>query len=109
MIYYVYIIESETSHKWYIGFTSDLDARLANHNHGLNASTKGRGPWKYIFQRPVEGRKQAREFEKYLKAARNKSFIRKKFEEFFLLACPDYARRYVGAFFFCGILLVVLS
>ena len=33
MTYYVYIIESETSQKWYVGFTSHLKGRPEDHNN----------------------------------------------------------------------------
>ena len=67
---YVYIIESLSSAKWYYGSTENLEQRLTYHNNGWNRSTKGRGPWKYIFVRPFPGAQQAREFEIDLKKLR---------------------------------------
>ena len=86
LVFYVYIIESLATKRWYVGFTSDLSDRLTYHNRGFNRSTKAEGPWRYVFQRSIESRNQAREFEKYLKAVRNKVFIRKKFAEYFIPA-----------------------
>ena len=45
MMYYVYIIKSETTGKYYIGVTSDLVQRLRHHNSGANRSTKNKGSW----------------------------------------------------------------
>ena len=84
MRYFTYIIESTTSRRWYIGYTSDLDSRINYHNKGFNRSTKGRGPWRYIFQREFASMSDALGFEKYLKKTRRKKFIMKKFAENFL-------------------------
>jgi putative endonuclease len=82
--YHVYIIESEPSGKWYVGFTSCIEDRLEYHNCGFNPSTRQGRPWKIIFKRLATSRNEARQFEKYLKATRNKDFIRKKFAEYFI-------------------------
>jgi putative endonuclease len=83
-MYYVYIIESISTGKWYFGFTNELDQRLEAHNKGLNKSTNNRGPWKYIFQRSFESKSGALSFELYLKKTRNKIYIRSRFKAFFI-------------------------
>ena len=83
-MFYVYIIESLTSSKWYYGFTCDPDQRLEAHNNGLNKSTANKGPWSYIFKRPFSLKSEAQKFEIYLKKTRNKAYIRAQFGEFFL-------------------------
>ena len=83
IMYFAYIIESESTQRWYYGSTSDLERRLDGHNTGLNVSTKNRGPWKFIFIRPFETEKEARDFEFYLKNSRNKDFVKRKFSEYF--------------------------
>jgi len=82
-MHFVYIIDSATTRKWYIGSTMDLIGRLNNHNQGLNRSTNRRGPWSYIFVRPFESQKEAQQFERYLKSIRNKKHILKKFSIYF--------------------------
>jgi putative endonuclease len=83
-MYFAYIIESQSTQKWYYGSTSDLDKRLDGHNKGLNVSTRNRGPWKFIFVRSFELEKEARDFELYLKKSRNKEFIRRQFSGYFI-------------------------
>jgi putative endonuclease len=83
-MHFTYIIESETTQKWYYGSTSDLTQRLENHNNGLTISTRNRGPWRFIFVRPFETKKEAAEFEQYLKKTRNKVYIKKEYTDFFL-------------------------
>ena len=46
-MWYVYVIVNEKS-ETYIGFTSDLEKRLKNHNSNENASTKGH-EWHYAY------------------------------------------------------------
>ena len=83
-VFYTYIIESETTMKWYYGFTKDPEQRIGNHNRGWNKSTRGRGPWKLIFLRPFEKAEEARELELYLKRIRNKGYIINIFRAYFL-------------------------
>ena len=83
-MYYTYIIESLRDGAWYYGSTGDTIERLNYHNRGWNRSTKGRGPWKYIFLREFESAEQAREFEFYLKRLRRKKYIRSKYGKYFL-------------------------
>src|SRR5260221_6321914 len=96
-MHFVYIIESASTKKWYIGSTMDLIGRRTNHNKGLNRSTNGRGPWRYIFVRPFESQKDAQQFERYLKFNRNKKHILKKFSLYFRFGVyPDVASPAVG-------------
>jgi len=46
---FLYILESETTGRFYIGSTDDLDRRLAEHQRGQTPSTRGRGPWKLVY------------------------------------------------------------
>ena len=84
VMYYVYIIESLSTARWYYGLSSDLNNRLDAHNKGLNKSTAKGGPWRYIFRRQFDNKSDARAFEIYLKRTRNKVYIRSEFLEFFL-------------------------
>lgn len=43
-MYYAYILYSKTFDKTYVGFTSDLEARLIAHNHEKNSS------WTKLYQ-----------------------------------------------------------
>ena len=84
MSHFVYIIESFSLDQWYYGYSSDLEIRLDGHNKGLNKSTRGKGPWKFIFIRNFDSRSEALNFERYLKKLKNKHYIRVKFNEYFL-------------------------
>ena len=75
-MYYVYIIESETTGRLYIGQTDNPDKRLKDHNRGASSYTKGKGPWKLIFLKAFSTRYEALAFEKKLKAWKNADRIR---------------------------------
>jgi len=84
-MFYVHIIESITSRKWYFGFTErDPIERLIEHNGNHHHFTANKGPWKLIFARSFENKRDALQFENTLKSIRNKIFIRRKFREYFL-------------------------
>ena len=48
-MHFVYVLQSlDGMSSWYIGSTTDLEARLAAHNQGQNASTRGRS-WRMVY------------------------------------------------------------
>jgi len=46
MAAFLYILQSETSGKFYVGSTDDLNRRISEHVRGHTPATRGRGPWK---------------------------------------------------------------
>ncbi|MBC8344640.1 MAG: GIY-YIG nuclease family protein [Candidatus Marinimicrobia bacterium] len=80
-MFYVYVVESETTSSFYIGFTSRLDERIKEHNRGQSKSTKNRGPWKLIGYLMTETRSEAMRLERKLKSFKRKdrvyNYIRK--------------------------------
>jgi len=74
-MYYVCIIESARLRIFYKGSTSDYERRLVEHNEGRNSYTKGKGPWKLVFVRVFETKKDALIQEKKLKRC-NKEYLR---------------------------------
>ena len=59
MPYWVYILQSETTGRFYVGQTADLAERLRRHRDGRTTATKGRGPWRLIYQETVASRQAA--------------------------------------------------
>src|SRR5260370_16583482 len=49
---FLYILQSESSGRFYVGSTDDLDRRLSEHLRGHTPSTRGRGPWKLVYTEP---------------------------------------------------------
>ena len=81
-MYFVYILYSESSDKFYIGQTNDVDKRLKRHNAGSESFTKPYIPWilKWSTKKPT--RADAMVLEKKLKNLSKKrllTFIEKYF------------------------------
>jgi len=68
MPHYVYILQSVKDHKYYIGETHDVIARLAFHNAGKQRSTKTRIPFKLVLVEEFENRVLALAREKQIKS-----------------------------------------
>lgn len=68
MNYFVYILRSEKSGRFYIGQTHDLGQRLKRHNGGRSTFTKTDRPWDLIFSESYSTRSEAVRRERYLKS-----------------------------------------
>lgn len=67
-MYYVYILQSQTDKRFYVGYTLDVHKRLLEHNSGKNASTKRGIPYELIHFEGFLNKADALEREKYLKS-----------------------------------------
>ncbi|GJM36574.1 MAG: hypothetical protein DHS20C18_55750 [Saprospiraceae bacterium] len=67
MLHYVYILQSQTSGKYYKGYTTDYKKRLLEHNEGLSRWTAGKGPWQLVYLETCETKTAALKREKMLK------------------------------------------
>jgi putative endonuclease len=82
MLYNVYVIQSKSSGKIYIGQTSNLKKRLDKHNKLLKIKRtsftyRNKGPWKVVFQEGYETREEAVKREIYLKSHTGRDWLRK--------------------------------
>ncbi len=76
-MYTVYVLYSSGHNKIYVGFSSDLEARLLSHNVlGKKGWTIKFRPWKLIHQEQYALKKEALKREKELKTARGREWIR---------------------------------
>ena len=77
MVYYVYILCSPSSGKFYIGQTEDTQARLDRHNSlEHDGWTKSYQPWQLFWSVELPSRKSAMKVERYLKKKR-RLFLRR--------------------------------
>lgn len=67
MYYYVYLLQSKKTNKFYVGYTSNLKKRLAQHNNGENQSTKSGRPYELVYFEGFKHKKDALIREKKLK------------------------------------------
>ena len=80
---YVYVLQSESTKKLYIGCTKDLETRLKRHNNELPHNQKSftykqKGPWVVVYKEKCEDRDMANKREKYLKSGVGREFIHKQ-------------------------------
>ncbi|PIS42130.1 MAG: endonuclease [Candidatus Kerfeldbacteria bacterium CG08_land_8_20_14_0_20_40_16] len=79
----VYVVYNRIYNKIYIGYTSDLEARLKRHNGILknkkkSFTSKNKGKWELIYSEQSSTRKDAIKREKELKSYRGREFIKSK-------------------------------
>ena len=67
MLHYVYIIQSEADGTYYKGYSADPYQRLEYHNAGKSRYTSKKTPWKLVFIRAFEEKKDALIEEKRIK------------------------------------------
>jgi putative endonuclease len=77
-MYFVYIIKSINFPFRYIGYTSDLDKRMSEHNAGLSQSTKHYLPFELESYIAVKTKTQAKTLEKYFKTGSGKAILQKR-------------------------------
>jgi predicted GIY-YIG superfamily endonuclease len=76
----VYLLESISyPKKRYIGITTHLEQRLAEHNAGKSPYTSSFKPWKCVVAINFENSAKAEAFEKYLKQGTGHAFARRHF------------------------------
>jgi predicted GIY-YIG superfamily endonuclease len=74
-MYYVYLLQSEPHpDQRYIGFTTDLKARVANHNAKRSRHTSKFVPWRLIAYFAFRSKDAAVAFERYLKSGSGRAF-----------------------------------
>jgi len=76
MWHYTYILENKSGFQ-YVGLTDDLEDRIARHNRGEIPSTAKYKPWNMVNFTAFPTRKQASEYEKYLKSGSGTAFRHK--------------------------------
>lgn len=85
-MYFLYILESIPTGRWYIGSTDDIDRRLKEHNRGITPSTKPFVPYRLIYKEVFESRTEARRREI---AVKRSGVIRKQLKERLTTTAPS--------------------
>ncbi|WP_415155912.1 GIY-YIG nuclease family protein [Parafilimonas sp.] len=74
---YCYILFSAKLNKYYIGSTTDIERRLAEHNRGKEKFTRTGIPWILVYKEEFSEVKQARQRELFIKKMKSSLFIKK--------------------------------
>ena len=77
MNWWVYIIKSEKSGKYYVGYTESLERRLHEHNKGKNKSTRNKGPWVIAYTEEYKTKVEARRRELIIKSYKGGNAFKK--------------------------------
>ena len=74
-MYYVYILKSLKTEKFYIGQTHNIQNRVSEHNNGKTISTRSGRPWALVHSEEFETRMEAIQRERELKAKKSHRII----------------------------------
>ena len=74
-MYYLYILKSETTNRFYIGQSQDVPGRLAYHNANYSKFLKNRGPWRLVYTETFATRGEAMRREYQLKSWKDRRMI----------------------------------
>ena len=81
-MFYVYYLQSLShSNRTYIGYTSNLKQRIADHNAGKSVYTKDFKPWRIIGFLCFDSELKAIRFEKHLKSHAGRIFLKPYFND----------------------------
>jgi putative endonuclease len=77
--FYVYVLQSELDpERFYTGLTDNLRQRLRTHNAGRVLHTAKWKPWRLKVYVAFCDRARAAEFERYLKSASGRAFLKRR-------------------------------
>jgi len=82
-MYWVYILENQNDKSWYIGFTSDLDRRLNEHQSGYGSrTTRIKKNWDLMYCEGYKDKKDAQGRERFLKSGSGRRFLKKQLQNY---------------------------
>jgi putative endonuclease len=81
MVFYTYIIKSESDNRLFYGQTNNLLRRLNQHNQGLEESTRSDRPWVLLAYKEFDTRSGAMAYHRRLNELRTKSAVMKFIRE----------------------------
>jgi putative endonuclease len=86
-MFWTYLLENKDDKSWYIGYTSDLKRRLAEHQNGTGCQTTSRKKgWKLIYCEGYVNQKDAEGRERYLKSGAGHTYLKKQMRHYLKLA-----------------------
>ena len=78
-MYYLYILQSESTDRYYIGQTDNLERRLSEHNDsrytGSKTTKRFKGPWKLVYSEQYKTRHEAMSRERQIKGWKSRKAI----------------------------------
>jgi putative endonuclease len=84
-MYFVYILQSVTTGRFYIGQCDHLIERFHEHQRGVNLATRNRGPWWMPYYEIHSNRSDALRREREIKSKKSAESIRRIIRS----SCPE--------------------
>ena len=81
-MFYVYVLQNDKNSDLYIGYTTNLERRLVEHNRGLNLSTKRYIPWKVVYYEWCLDPTDAERRELYLKTTQGNRLLKLRLKNY---------------------------
>ena len=82
-MFFVYVLYSFKDNKLYIGYTTNIERRVAEHLLGKVISTKHRLPLQLIYYESYVEKQDAKGREKFLKGGSGHKYLKKQLFHFF--------------------------
>lgn len=79
-MYFIYILQSSKDYRTYVGYSHDVQNRLAQHNAGQVPATKDRRPLKLIFTESFKTEQEAKKRELYWKSGAGRRKMKNLFK-----------------------------
>ena len=84
-VFFVYVLQSQSTHRFYIGHCDHLLERFHEHQAGYSKATRKRGPWWMPYFESYPTRALAMRRERELKAMKS----HRRIQSLILRKCPD--------------------
>ncbi|OHA00585.1 MAG: excinuclease ABC subunit C [Candidatus Sungbacteria bacterium RIFCSPHIGHO2_02_FULL_49_12] len=84
-MYYVYVLRSLKSSRFYTGYTADLRKRFNQHVTAQGGYTRKKGPYELIYYEACGNDEDAKARELFLKTGMGKRYIRNRLKRFLSL------------------------
>ncbi len=75
MSFFTYIIYSDSKNKYYVGYTQDIEIRVAKHNNGATRSTRPGRPWILVYSEKYTEKSAAIKREIEIKKMKSRKYI----------------------------------
>ena len=74
---FIYVLRSRETHRLYTGATTNIEARIAQHNTDQSRSTKNRGPWDLVHHEEFATLAEALRRERFLKSGKGRDELQR--------------------------------
>ena len=74
-MFYVYILYSVSRDRHYVGYTSNVDERVIEHNAGATNYTRSGKPWILVYKEQYELKSEAMKREREIKMKKSRKYI----------------------------------